>query len=333
MRAKSTIATLDATSGALILVLGLFVFAIQDNIIKYFSDGYSVLQIVFVRSVIAVGLLLLIFRLSRESIPLFTRRPLLMMLRGLLGFGSYTCYYLAVASMPLAEVVSITFTMPLFVTALSALILREQVGLRRWSAVVVGFVGVVVILSPSGVFDSLAVVFAFGAAITYAVHTIITRFLGGHDHPLTIAFNAILVFAGASGVLSLLILTGVITISSDHPALEFLGRDWMMPAGVDLTLMGVIGVIAAVGFYCLSKAYCMSEASAIAPFEFTYILWAVVFGYLLWNEVPGPTTIVGVLILISSSLYIWYRERQIARRQTALQPIQPSELVQQNPYY
>ena len=332
MRAKSVITTLDATSGALVLVLGLFLFSIQDIIIKYFSDQYSVLQIVFVRSIIALGVLLLVFKLSRERIPLLTRKPLLMLSRGLLGFGSYTCYYLAVASMPLAEVVSITFTMPLFVTAMSAMILREKVGLRRWSAVAVGFVGVLIILSPTGAFDSLAVVFAFGAAITYATHTIITRFLGSHDHPLTIAFNAILVFACASGVLSLLIVTGTITIASDHPSLAFLGRDWSLPQNIDLLLMGVIGLIAAIGFYCLSRAYCISEASAIAPFEFTYILWAVVFGYLFWNEAPGPTTIVGVFILISSSLYIWYRERQIERRETALQPIQPAELAQQSQY-
>ena len=332
MRTKSIIATLDATSGAFLLVLGLFVFSIQDNIIKYFSGDYSVLQIVFVRSVVAVCLLLLIFRLSRVAIPLLSQRPLLMISRGLLGFGSYTCYYLAVASMPLAEVVSITFTMPLFVTAMSALILREHVGLRRWSAVLVGFIGVLIILSPSGVFDSLAVVFAFGASLTYATHTIITRFLGSHDHPLTIAFNTILVFGCASGMLSLLILTDLVTVSSEHPSLAFLGRDWVMPGGIDLALMLVLGVIAAVGFFCLSKAYCISEASAIAPFEFTYILWAVGFGYLLWNEVPGPTTLLGMAVLISSSLYIWYRERQISRRETALQPIQPAELAQQNQY-
>ncbi len=332
MRAKSMITTLDASSGALLLVTGLFVFSIQDNIIKYFSGDYSVMQIVFVRSVIAIGLMLTIFQLSREAIPLFSRRPLLMICRGLLGFGSYTCYYLAVASMPLAEVVSITFTMPLFVTAMSALILREQVGMRRWSAVVIGFIGVLIIVSPSGVLDPLAVIFAFGAAITYATHTIITRFLGGHDHPLTIAFNTIVIFGCASGVLSVLILTNTITITSDHPSLAFLGRDWVMPGGIDLALMLLLGLIAAIGFFCLSKAYCVSEASAIAPFEFTYILWAVVFGYLLWNEVPGWTTILGMIILISSSLYIWYRERQVAMRETALQPIQPSELSQQNPY-
>ena len=324
MRGPLSTITTSVNHGALVLMLGLFVFSIQDNIIKYFSGDYSVLQIVFLRSLIAIGIFLVIFRLSRETIPRLSHRPLLMLSRGLLGFGSYTCYYLAVASMPLAEVVSITFTMPLFVTAMSALILREQVGLRRWSAVVIGFIGVLIILSPSGVFDSLAVIFAFGAAITYATHTIITRFLGGHDHPLTIAFNTIILFGVVSGILSLLILTNLITITADHPSLAFLGRDWKMPDETDLILITVIGGVAVVGFYCLSRAYCHAEASALAPFEFSYILWAVVFGYLFWNEVPGPTTIIGVIILISSSLYIWYRERQITRREIALRAMQPA---------
>lgn len=331
MSAKPAIAVPNATNAAIILVFGLFLFSIQDIIIKYFSAHYSVLQIVFVRGMIALGLLLLMIRLTRETIALKSRRPGLMVARGLLGFSSYTTYYLAVAAMPLAEVVSITFTMPLFVTAMSALILGEKVGLRRWSAVVIGFIGVLIILSPSGEFNSLAVVFAFIAAITYASQTILTRFLGNHDHPMTIAFNAILVFTVASGILSLLLVNGIISIPSSHPSLAFFGRDWVMPSDVDLVLMLVIGVIAAVGFYCLSRAYCSSEASAIAPFEFTYIVWAVVFGYLFWNEVPGSTTVIGILVLISSSLYIWYRERQVERSETALLPVQAAELPQQDP--
>ena len=328
MRAKSAISTLDAASGALILVFGLFLFSIQDIIIKHFSDRYSVLQIVFVRGLIAMALFALLFRLLREPVPRVSRRPGLMLLRGLLGFCSYTFYYLAVAAMPLAEVVAITFTMPLIVTAMSALILRERVGLRRWSAVFVGFAGVLVILSPQGEFNPLAVVFAFGAALTYASQTILTRFLGGHDHPLTIAFNAIFIFTVASGLLSLLLAGGVIAVSSEHPSLAFFGRAWRVPEAVDLLLLLVIGGIAAVGFFCLSKAYVISEASAIAPFEFTYILWAVIFGYLFWNEVPGATTVAGIAILIGSSLYIWYRERQLARRTTALATPQPAELTQ-----
>lgn len=318
-----------SAGGAAILVFGLFLFSIQDIIIKYFSGDYSVLQIVFVRGLIAMALLLLLFRLMRERIALVSKRPFMMLCRGLMGFSSYTCYYLAVAAMPLAEVASITFTMPLFVTAMSALILRENVGIRRWAAVIMGFVGVLIMLSPSGEFNGLAVIFAFLAAITYASQTILTRFLGSHDHALTIAFNAIFVFTAVSGVLSLAMLSDIISITSSHPSLAFFGRDWVMPAGFDLLLMLVIGFIAAIGFYCLSQAYVVSEASAIAPFEFTYILWAVVFGYLFWQEVPGFTTLIGILVLVSSNLYIWYRERQIGLSETAVLPVQATAIASQ----
>jgi S-adenosylmethionine uptake transporter len=318
-----------AVGGATILVFGLFLFSLQDIILKHFSDKYSVLQLVFLRGLIAITLMLAFMKLSRKSVPLWSRKPKLILARGLLGFSSYIAYYLAIAAMPLAEVVAITFTMPLFVTAMSAIILGEKVGLRRWGAVIFGFIGVMVILSPSGEFNTLAVALAFTAAIAYALHTIITRFLSSHDDPLTIAFNAHLIFTVASALLSTLILSGTIVVSSDHPSLAFFGRDWAMPGALDMTLILAIGVIAAIGFYCLSKAYCMAEASALAPFEFTYIIWAVVFGYLFWNETPGATTIAGILILISSSLYISYRERQLekrARHNTA----EPVQLASEN---
>ena len=330
MSARPAQTDLDSTSGAIILVFGLLLFSFQDVIIKHFSNHYSVLQIVFYRGLIAIMIFMTLFIVMRDRVPLMSRRPRLMLARGLLGFSSYTCYYLAVAAMPLAEVVAITFTMPLFVTAMSALVLRERVGMRRWCAVVSGFIGVLIILSPRGEFNPLAVVFAFGAAITYASQTIITRFLGSHDNPVTIAFNAIGIFTFASGALSLAMYSGLISISSEHPSLAFFGRDWAPILGYDLLLIFAIGIIAAVGFFCLSKAYCMAEASAIAPFEFTYILWAVLFGFVFWNEVPGPATIVGMLVLIGSSLYVGYRERLGKRRpetpaQAGVGELQPQE--------
>jgi len=318
-----------AVGAAAILVFGLFLFSLQDIILKHFSDKYSVLQLVFLRGLIAIALMLAFLKLVRNSVPLWSSKPKLILARGLLGFSSYIAYYLAIAAMPLAEVVAITFTMPLFVTAMSAVILGEKVGMRRWGAVIFGFIGVMVMLSPSGEFNLLAVALAFTAAITYASHTVLTRLLSSHDDPLTIAFNAMLIFTLASALLSTLILSGTIAVSSEHPSLAFLGRDWAIPDALDMLLILAIGAIAAIGFYCLSKAYCMAEASALAPFEFTYIIWAVVFGYLFWNEIPGETTITGILILVSSSLYISYRERQLEKR-TRLHQAESAELAGEN---
>ncbi|MCH8106472.1 MAG: DMT family transporter [Proteobacteria bacterium] len=298
-------------SGILLLVSALFLFSIQDVAIKYFSDQYSVLLIVFIRGVIATSLMLLAVRMIKTPISLISQRPFLAIARGLLGFTSYTTYYLAVASLPLAQVVAIVFTAPLFVTAMSALLLGEKVGLRRWSAVFTGFIGVLIIVGPSGEFTSLPVLLAFAAAITYGSHTIITRYLSWHDNPLSIAFNTTIVFTLAAGLLSLLLASGIIVVTSQHPSLVFLAREWSLPEPYDLGLMIFLGFNGALAFYWLSKAYCVAPASVIAPFEYTYIVWAIIFGYLFWSEIPSSSTLTGVLVLISSSIYIWHRERRL----------------------
>jgi S-adenosylmethionine uptake transporter len=320
----------NPNNGILLLVFALFLFSLQDIIIKYFSDQYSVLQIVFIRGAVAVCLMWLLARLGSGLKQLRSQRPLLALTRGFLGFCSYTTYYLAVASLPLAEVVAIVFTAPLFVTAMSALLLREKVGLRRWSAVLAGFVGVLIIVGPAGEFANLAVILAFIASITYASHTIITRFLGSHDTPLSIAFNALMVFTVASALLSLTMMGGFISITSTHPSLVFFARDWVVPETVDLCLMIFLGLNGAVAFYCMSKAYCVAPASTIAPFEFTYVVWAVVFGYLFWSEIPRATTLVGLLILIGSSIYIWDRERKLQRREVNAELNEAADLARQN---
>jgi drug/metabolite transporter (DMT)-like permease len=304
------------SGGALILVFGLFLFSIQDVIIKYFSGYYSVLEIVFIRCAIASMLVFLVMLMLPGKQAYIANRPGFMLVRGLLGFLSYLGYYMAIAAMPLAEVVSITFTMPLFVTALSALILGENVGFRRWAAVCVGFMGVLLIISPDGDFNLLAVSLAFMASITYATHTIITRVLSKNNNPLTMSFNTLAIFTIVSGILSLLVYSEIINIESTHPSMAFLGRDWIYPSETDWIYLIVIAFIAAIGFYCLTKAYCLAEASAISPFEFSYILWAVVYGIVFWNEIPEVTTHIGIAVLISSNIYISYRERLNQRKIT-----------------
>lgn len=297
--------------------------------IKYFSDQYSVLQIVFIRGVIATLLMVLAAKFIEGQFFLASQKPWLTLSRGLLGFTSYTTYYLAVASMPLAEVVAIVFSAPLFVTAMSAVFLREQVGPRRWGAVLAGFVGVLIIVGPSGHFSNLSVLLAFIAAITYASQTTITRHLGSHDKPLSIALNTMIVFTGASGILSLMLGGNIISISSSHPSLLFLTRDWFQPESLDLALMIFLGFNGALAFFCMSKAYCVAPASTIAPFEYTYIFWAVIFGYLFWSEIPSPTTLIGISILITSSIYIWNREHRTQKQGQRAQSARANELLRQ----
>lgn len=329
MSGHSNFSSDNVLSGITLLVFSLFLFSLQDITIKYFSDQYSVLQIVFIRGVIATILMALAAKMIEGRFFLASRRPWLSLARGLLGFTSYTTYYLAVASMPLAEVVAIVFSAPLFVTAMSAIFLREQVGPRRWAAVLAGFIGVLIIIGPSGQFSSLPVLLSFVAAFTYASQTTITRHLGSHDKPLSIALNAMIVFTGASATLSLMLSSNIISISSNHASLLFLTRDWAQPGTLDLVLMIFLGFNGALAFFCMSKAYCVAPASTITPFEYTYIFWAVIFGYLFWSEIPEPTTLIGISILITSSIYIWSRERRMLKQRLGSQTNETYELLNQ----
>lgn len=300
-------------AGIVLCVFGLFLFSLQDIIIKSFSDTYSVLQIVFIRGVVAVVPILIAVFLTSGWRGMLPGKPKLLLVRGFLGFFACLTYYMAIAALPLAEVVTIVFSAPILVTVMSAILLKEPVGARRWSALLVGFLAIVIVIGTSGDFKHLATLLALLAAFTYAGSILITRFIGANDRPWTIAFYSMLVFIAGSSIASVLVLLFGATLATENPALQFLLRPWVVPRIEDGLLMIFLGLNAALAFYCLIKAYWASPASVVAPFEYTYIIWAVLFGYLIWAEVPQATSLFGVMLLISCGFYIFRKELQLNR--------------------
>src|SRR5262245_37418464 len=175
--------------GIACVVGGVTVFSVQDVVIKILSARYPVFEIVCVRSLVAL-LPLIGFALPGGLVGLRMRKPALHLIRGVFMFASYGCYYLALAALSLAETVSLTYSAPLFMTALSMPLLGEAVGVRRWCAVLVGFAGVLVIAEPEGASASLAAALAVGAAGTYAIAALLTRRLGTTDSAEAMAFSA-----------------------------------------------------------------------------------------------------------------------------------------------
>lgn len=295
-------------AGIFAVVTGLFLFSLQDLAIKYFSADYSVLQIVVVRGVVAALMVAVVVALLLGVRGFVVRTPLLILGKGLLAFLSYLTYYLAVASMPLADVVAITFTAPIFVTILSALLLGEIVGVRRWLAVLVGFGGALLVVGPGGRIGNIAVAFAALAALSYALSSVLARYIGPEDKPWTVTFYFTLAqLLGGIGM-SLIVFAWGAGQETDHPSMAFLFRPWSTGSDFDLALMATLGINAALGFYCLNKAYLSAPASTVAPFEYTYLIWAVLFGYLFWAEVPSLATVAGVVLLVSGNLYILHRQ-------------------------
>ena len=297
-------------SGIAYVVAGVTVFSVQDVIIKWLSGDYPVLEIVFVRSLVSLPLLFALASL-RGGQRLRTAKPFQQAFRGLLMFLSYTTYYLALAALPLAETVSIFYSAPLFMTALSGFLLGEHAGLRRWSAIAVGFVGVVVIMQPQGDL-SLAAVLALGAAVTYALSAIMSRRIGETDTAESMAISACLVYAVLAGAAGLAFGDGVLG-GTGRPEVDFLLRAWSWPGTGDFLLFCACGVIAAIGFTCLAQAYRLAPATAVAPFEYASLPWAVLWGWTIWSEVPSPSLLIGIALVVGSGLYVFRREAVRAR--------------------
>ncbi len=298
-------------AGISLCVFGLFLFSLQDIIIKLFSDTYSILQLIFTRGVIALGLIFIIAIYTDGWRGMRTEKPGLLLLRGGLSFFCSLTYYMAMAALPLVDVVTIVFSAPILVTVMSAIMLKEVVGVRRWLALMIGFFAIVVVVGPSGDFKHLATILALLAAFGYASSILVTRIIGANENPWTITLYSMCVFVVGSMVASVLVIWLGVASATQNPAVLFLLRPWGVPTFGDGLLMAFLGINGAFGFYCLVKAYWVSPVSIVAPFEYTYIIWAVLFGYLIWAEVPQATSVFGVTLLISCSLYIFRREQQL----------------------
>jgi drug/metabolite transporter (DMT)-like permease len=299
--------------GIAFLVVGIFVFSFQDVIVKWVSGNYPVHQIVFIRSAVALPLVLMIVWYDVGLHALATRRIGLQMLRGFLAFTSYTSYYLALAAMPLADVVAINYSSPLLITLLSMVLLKEKVGMRRIGAVLVGFFGILLVTRPgNGVFEPAALL-ALLSAVAYGCNSLVARKLGETDSGAVMAFYSTLVYLGVSIGLGAVLWNGA-GEGQTHPSLAFISRAWAVPTAFDMLLFVITGVIAAIGFYCFAQAYRMGEANVVAPFEYTGMIWAVILGYVVFAEIPEFTTTTGILLIVAAGLFVIYREMQTKQK-------------------
>lgn len=317
-----TVASDGAIRGIVFLVVGISVFSFQDVAIKWLSGDYTVHEIMFVRSVVAAPAIVLIAWLTEGVRAIVPARPWVHVWRSCATFLAYTCYYLGLAALPLAGAVTLYYSAPLFITLLAIPMLAEPVGWRRGFAILVGFGGVVVMLRPGSTIVDAAAFLVLGSSFAYALSAIITRRLGVTSSGVSMAFSANLFNLVAAGLIGLAVGNGTLD-GGIHPSLSFLLRAWSMPTLGDFGLMALCGVISGIGFYCLSQAYRIGQASTVAPFEYTALPWAALWGWIVWRELPDVTTIFGIVLVVGSGLYVLRRERTVGQRIVAGRPIRP----------
>lgn len=287
-----------AVAGIGFMLLGIFLFCCNDALGKWLLGTYSVWQMLAIRSIAAM-LLLFPFIWREGRAVLDAPRPWLQLVRVMLSVFESIMFFIAVTYLPLADTVTFYLAAPIYVTALSALFLKEPVGWRRWSAVVVGFAGVIIALRPSAATLTLPALVAIAGSLCFAVFLIITRMLRGTSDVVMVSgqFGAMLAVSGAIAPFS-----------------------WVTPSAVDFGLLMILGVVAMTAFACVNRSLKLAPASVVVPYQYTMIVWAVALGWMVFGDVPDGFTIVGGAIIIVAGLYIFWREQVVARREPVFAP-------------
>lgn len=291
------------------LCAGILIISTQDAIIKAVSGDYAVTQAVATRSIVALPILLLFVHWEGGIRQILSPRFWALTFRGLILLIAYTSYYLAFPALPLAEAIVLFFTAPFLVTFLAAPILGERVELKAVIALFVGFAGVLVIMRPGYGFFEPAALFSLLSAITYALAMLFARKLGVSEPASVMAFYQNWVYLAGAGLMALVFhLAGITT--AEHPSIAFLVRPWSWPDPVSLAMMAATGVIAAISMVLLTQAYRIADASLVTVFEYTGMIWAPLWGFLFFAEVPAASTLLGMLLILAAGLIVLVRPRQ-----------------------
>lgn len=271
------------------MTIGMFLFSACDAIAKFLTDTIHPFQIVWSRQCgLFLGVLILI---AIKGLPVLkTSQPKLQITRGVLASISGTLFIVGVAYVPLADAVAITFVAPFIVTVMGALILKETVGIRRWSAITIGFIGMLIVVRPGMGVIHPAAIFLVIAATAFAFRQILSRALAGGDKTsTTVAYTAIVSWT-------------ILTI----PAIVV----WQTPAtNTEIILLVVIAILAAIAETLVIMALAAAQAVVVAPVQYSLLIWGTLYGFVIFGQLPDVFTWVGALIIVATGLYTLNRER------------------------
>ncbi|MGF1445454.1 MAG: DMT family transporter [Pikeienuella sp.] len=300
--------------GILLMLVAMLCISINDMTIKRLSGDYPLHQMVFVRSAIGICFSFVILRAEGGIARLRTERAGLHFLRCLMIVIANLAFFASIAVIPLATATALFFAAPLFITLLSIPILGERVGPRRWTAVIVGFFGVVVMLQPwqTGTQPGMSLGIAalpVLAALCYAAMQILTRWLRATAQASVMAIYIQGTFLLTGGLFWLVAGDGRFADGLENPAALFLLRAWVWPVAADVPHFLLIGLMSACIGYSLSEAYRSAAAAVVAPFEYLLLPLALFWGWAIFGELPGPWVFVGGVLVAAAGLYVFIRER------------------------
>lgn len=279
--------------GILLMILGIFLFSLNDALGKWLVGTYSVSMVLLFRSIAALVLLApFVHRDGGIRGLMAAPRPWVQLARVALATLEVGFFYWSVRYLPLADVMTYYLAGPIYVAALSALVLKERIDARRWAAILVGFVGVIIVLKPSAASLTPPAFVAITGSFVFAVLMLVTRQLRGTKDSTLLAFTT-----------TAAMMAGAVTAPFA----------WVTPTLRDFGLLSLVGVVALVASLCVNRSLKLAPASVVVPYQYTMILWAGLFGYVFFGDAPKLNLIIGALIIVAAGLYIFLREQKDAK--------------------
>jgi len=292
----------------LFILVGMLVFSAQDTIMKHIFSFVSLYEVYLIRTLVSFIIILLFLKLTKRPIVFKTQYPLLTFSRVILFFFGFSFFYISLTIMPLVTATTLFFASPFLMTIFAIFILKEQVGLRRWLAVIIGFIGVYIILNPDfNNFNYLSLTPVL-CAFCYALSMIILKKTSDKDNVYSQMFHFYILAIVISIIFYFYMGDGKFN-NIDHPASQFIFRKWFDNLEFALPYMIFIGVVGASAFLCLFTAYRIASPAVISPFEYSILVWASLNGWLFFDEIPNVRTIVGMILIVCGGIYIFVREK------------------------
>ncbi|MEH6718647.1 MAG: DMT family transporter [Aurantimonas endophytica] len=289
---QATLETRRASlAGMAMMCVGVACLCVNDALAKALASNYSPLQILFLRNLIALPFAILIAAAMGGTAALRSHRPVTHLLRGLLWISAAFLFFSSLKYLALAEATALVFVAPLFITAISALFLRDPVGWRRWLAVLVGFAGVLIAVRPGAAAFQPASLLPIATALFYAALMISARWVDRRESVWTL----LLYLTGAGALLSLLVVPFV----------------WVPVQPEDYWLFAAIALFGTAGMTLMTQAFRLAPAVVVAPLDYTALVWATLIGWLFWNELPDSPVFVGAAVIVASGVFTIWRENRV----------------------
>ena len=294
--------------GIIFILLAMLAFSVQDSIMKYIYNFASLYEVYLIRTLVSFIIILLFLKIAKKPIIFKTQYPLLTFCRVILFFFGFSFFYISLTVLPLVTATALFFVTPFLITIFAKFFLKEQIGPRRWIAVLVGFVGVYIILNPDfSNFDYMSLT-PILCAFCYSMSMIIIKLTSEKDSVYTQTFT--FYFGAIFFSIIIYFITGEGQYNTiDHPATQYIFREWFSNLEISLLLMIATGFTASVAFLFTFTAYRIASPAVVSPYEYSILVWSSLSGWYFFNEIPDLKTIIGMFLIVGGGIYIFIREK------------------------